>query len=82
MALKSGSIISVNEFLSADDYIESPNRLFYALMQDDWNFVVYRGTVDDPRGRCGPRCRPGGHMASVLPSCSTMGTSLCTRVRR
>jgi hypothetical protein len=50
MALKPGSIIRTNEFLSVDDYIESPNRKFYAIMQGDGNFVVYRGTRDDPQG--------------------------------
>jgi hypothetical protein len=50
MALKPGSIIRTNEFLSVDDYIESPQRKFYAIMQGDGNFVVYRGTRDDPQG--------------------------------
>jgi Clostridium epsilon toxin ETX/Bacillus mosquitocidal toxin MTX2 len=49
MALKSGSIIGVNEFLSVDDYIESPNGCFFAIMQENGNFVVYRGTRDDQR---------------------------------
>ena len=47
MTLKSGSIIRVNEFLSVNDYIESPNRLFFAILQADGNFVVYKGTRDN-----------------------------------
>jgi len=47
MTLKLGSIIRVNEFLSVNDYIESPNRLFFAILQEDGNFVVYKGTRDN-----------------------------------
>ena len=47
MSLKLGSIIKVNEFLSVNDYIESPNRLFFAILQEDGNFVVYKGTRDN-----------------------------------
>jgi hypothetical protein len=43
MPLKPGSIIKTNDFLAANDYIQSSNRLFYAVMQDDGNFCVYRG---------------------------------------
>lgn len=36
--LRSGEILSVNQTLN------SPNRLFFAVMQNDGNFVVYRGS--------------------------------------
>lgn len=44
MVLKQGSIIGVNEFLAVGDYIQSPSSLYYAIMQGDGNFCIYRGT--------------------------------------
>jgi len=69
MALKPGSIIRVNEFLSVNDYIQSPNRVFFAIMQGDGNFCVYRGTgPDDNHGYLwGTQATgPGGQFFAVM----------------
>lgn len=51
MPLKPGSILKVGEYLASHDYIQSANRCFFAIMQDDGNFVVYRGWDPDHRGK-------------------------------
>ncbi|MGH6900336.1 MAG: ETX/MTX2 family pore-forming toxin [Geminicoccaceae bacterium] len=43
MPLKPGSIIKTDDFLAVNEYIRSDNGLFFACMQDDGNFCVYRG---------------------------------------
>ncbi|MGH6917992.1 MAG: aerolysin family beta-barrel pore-forming toxin [Geminicoccaceae bacterium] len=43
MPQKPGSIIKTDDFLAVNEYIRSDNGLFYACMQDDGNFCVYRG---------------------------------------
>lgn len=44
MGLKDGSIIKSGDYLAANDYIQSPSGLFYAIQQSDGNFCVYKGT--------------------------------------
>ena len=44
MALKPGSIVRVGEFLGVNDYIQSPQSLFFAIQQSDGNFCVYHGS--------------------------------------
>jgi|GEM_PF-4164854 hypothetical protein len=41
---KAGPVIKVGEFLRVGDYIQSPNGYYYAIMQEDGNLSVYRGT--------------------------------------
>ena len=36
-----GSFLTANQILSGDDYLESANGQYVALMQDDGNFVLY-----------------------------------------
>src|SRR5208337_4253499 len=69
MALKPGSLIKVNEFLSANDYSQSPNLLFFAIMQADGNFCVHRGT--GPSDRHGwvwgsQQLAPGGQFFAIM----------------
>jgi len=69
MALKPGSIIRQDEFLSNDDYIQSPNGVFFAIMQDDGNFVVYRGSgPDDSHGPLWAtnQLAPGGQFFAIM----------------
>ena len=47
MSLKPGSILKVGEYLAAGDYLQSPNGSFYAAMQHDGNFCIYRGRGPD-----------------------------------
>lgn len=47
-----GSILTTGQFLAVNDYLASDNGLFYAIMQEDGNFCVYRGT--------GPSANKGG----------------------
>jgi hypothetical protein len=51
MPLKPGSTLKKGEYLATHDYIQSSNRCFFAIMQDDGNFVVYRGWDPDNRGK-------------------------------
>jgi hypothetical protein len=44
MALKPGSIVRVGEFLAVNDYMQSPQSLFFAIQQSDGNFCVYHGS--------------------------------------
>lgn len=44
MNKKSGSIIQNGDTLAPGEYIQSNNLFFYAIMQPDGNFGVYRGT--------------------------------------
>jgi hypothetical protein len=46
-----GAFLTTDKFLATDDYLSSPNNLFFAKMQNDGNFVVYRGS--DPSNDCG-----------------------------
>jgi hypothetical protein len=39
-----GSCLDTNQFLSVDEYLVSNNGLFFAIMQSDGNFCVYRGS--------------------------------------
>lgn len=39
-----GDKISTSQFLSKDQYLVSPNKKYFAIMQGDGNFVVYRGS--------------------------------------
>lgn len=47
MALKPGSGIKTGDVLLPGDYIQSPLGLFFAILQTDGNFCVYRGTSPD-----------------------------------
>lgn len=38
------SVLLPNEFLSTGDYLVSDNKRFFALMQSDGNFCIYRGS--------------------------------------
>ena len=38
VALKPGSAVGVGEFLRVNDYIQSPQGLFFAIQQSDGNF--------------------------------------------
>lgn len=69
MPLKPGSSIKSGEFLSNDDYIQSPNGLFFAIMQSDGNFCVYRGSPSENHGflwGCNQTSLPGGPYYAVL----------------
>lgn len=72
MALKPGSNLTTGEFLANDDYIQSPNSLFFAIMQSDGNFCVYRGTgPDDNHGfvwGCNRESLPGGPYFAIMQS--------------
>lgn len=39
-----GSALATNEFLGVGDYLVSDNGVFFAMMQGDGNFCVYRGS--------------------------------------
>ena len=39
-----GSFLTTGQYLSSGDYMESDNGQYFAIMQDDANFVVYHGT--------------------------------------
>lgn len=39
-----GSIMRMNQPLRVNEYIQSPSSFFFAIMQSDANFVVYRGS--------------------------------------
>src|SRR5262249_17646098 len=40
-----GTTLSTNGYLSAGDYIQSPNGRYRAIMQADGNFVLYQGNT-------------------------------------
>ncbi len=44
MAEKPGSVLPVGQFLAVNDWVTSPQRLFFAIQQSDGNFCVYRGS--------------------------------------
>lgn len=50
MSLKPGSILKVNERITNDEYIQSPNGRYFAIMQSDGNFCVYKGSPQDNQG--------------------------------
>jgi hypothetical protein len=84
MALKPGSIIRVEEILSSDDYIRAPNGQYFAVMQSDGNFCIYRGTgPGDNKGGvwCSNRqSLPGGAYFAIVQGdgnfCVYRGTGL------
>lgn len=39
-----GADLTTNQYLTPADYLRSPNGLFFAIMQADGNFCVYRGS--------------------------------------
>lgn len=39
-----GNRLTTGQYLSADQYLVSANQQYFAIMQSDGNFVVYRGT--------------------------------------
>jgi len=45
-----GSYLKTNEVLIEGDYLASPNGLFFAILQDDGHFCVYKGRPNDNRG--------------------------------
>ena len=45
-----GAFLTTDKFLATDDYLSSPNNLFFAKMQNDGNFVVYKGTSPNDQG--------------------------------
>jgi len=47
VALKPGSIIKAGDYLKVDDYVQSPSGLFFAIQQEDGNFVIYYGSGPD-----------------------------------
>ena len=51
MGEKPNSYLRVNESLEVNDYLVSPGRIFFAIMQSDGNFCIYKGTgPSDNRG--------------------------------
>lgn len=46
-ALKPGSIVRVGDYIGTNDYIQSPQGLFFAIQQSDGNFCVYHGSGPD-----------------------------------
>jgi hypothetical protein len=71
MAMR-GSIISVEGFLSNEDYLQSPNGQYFAIMQSDGNLCVYRGSgPGDNRGGvwcCNRHSLPGGPYFALVQS--------------
>ncbi|HLL05481.1 MAG TPA: ETX/MTX2 family pore-forming toxin [Myxococcaceae bacterium] len=45
-----GSFLLSNSFMNVGDYLSSPNKMFFAYMQADGNFCVYRGTPENNQG--------------------------------
>ena len=39
-----GSFLATGQYLSVGDYLVSDNGEFFAVMQSDGNFVLYRGS--------------------------------------
>ena len=39
-----GSVLTAGQYLSCDDYLVSDNGQYFAIMQGDGNFVLYRGS--------------------------------------
>ncbi|HWZ19428.1 MAG TPA: hypothetical protein VNW73_11570 [Ktedonobacteraceae bacterium] len=39
-----GSVLTAGQYLSTDDYLVSDNGQYFAIMQGDGNFVLYRGS--------------------------------------
>ena len=39
-----GSFLATGQYLSVNDYLVSDNGQFFAVMQSDGNFVLYRGS--------------------------------------
>jgi Clostridium epsilon toxin ETX/Bacillus mosquitocidal toxin MTX2 len=71
MSVKTRATIKVNESLLVGDHIESASRLFFAIMQSDGNFVVYRGTPEKPgevwsgSGKYTENAPPGQYFATL-----------------
>ena len=64
------SCLATNKFLSVDDCLISNNGLFFAIMQSDGNFCVYRGSgPSDNQGRLWnalKESQPGGQFFAIM----------------
>ena len=70
MGKNKGNFLITGQFLSVDDYLTSNNGVFFAIMQGDGNFCVYRGTGPaDKRGSvwcCNRKAVPGGQFFAIM----------------
>jgi hypothetical protein len=67
--LKPGSHLKVGEFLGVGDYIVSPNGVFFAQVQADGNFCVYRGHDPDHQYKnlwCSHKLGAGGKFFALM----------------
>ena len=65
-----GSFLTSGQFLGVNDYLVSPNGLFFAIMQVDGNFCVYRGSgPSDNHGGLwcyNNKAKPGGQFFAIM----------------
>ncbi len=64
-----GSVLTTNQFLKVGDYLQSPNKTCFAVMQSDGNFCVYAGP-DPMRNRgyvwsCNSVSHPQGEYIAI-----------------
>src|SRR5436190_894489 len=67
-----GSTLAVGQSLAVGDYIQSPGKTCFAVMQSDGNFCVYAGP--DPNHNqgfvwaCNPASLPAGDYFAIMQS--------------
>jgi hypothetical protein len=78
MARKGSGIMS-GGYLGVNDYLVSDDNSFFAIMQSDARFVIYRGSGPQARVKpFGPPVRRASKV-STLPLCSSMAIFASTR---
>ena len=63
-----GALLHPNQYLATDEYLVSDNKAFFAVMQNDGNFVVYKGSgpTDNKGVKCSSETGGGGISFAVM----------------